>query len=62
MTSKTTTFVCSLPAATRARALVAPVDLLLQHDAVDAGLEQGEGETRLALEVPQAVEDVGARV
>ncbi|KAL2160002.1 hypothetical protein VTH06DRAFT_1657 [Thermothelomyces fergusii] len=36
-------------------------DLLLQHDAVDARLEQGEDQAGLALEAAQAVEDVGRR-
>ncbi len=40
----------------------APVNLLLQDDAVHAGLEQRKGHARLALEVAQAVEDVGRRV
>ncbi len=38
--------------------VVAPVDLLLQHDAVDAGLEQREHQAGLALQLAQAVEDV----
>lgn len=40
-------------------ALITPGNLLLQHDAVDGGLEQGKDETRLALELAQAVEDLG---
>lgn len=39
--------------------VAAEVDLLLQHDAVYASLEQGEDEARLALEFAQAVEDLG---
>lgn len=42
--------------------LVAPVELLLQHNTVNAGLEQGEDEARLALELAQAVEDLGGRL
>lgn len=38
-----------------------PINLLLQHDAVDAGLEECEHETRLALELAQAVEDLAGR-
>ncbi|KAH6656860.1 hypothetical protein BKA67DRAFT_553396 [Truncatella angustata] len=45
--------------ATRSTALVAPLDLLLQHYAVHAGLEQREHQARLALELAQAVEDLG---
>lgn len=40
-------------------ALITPGNLLLQHDAVDGGLEQGKDETCLALELAQAVEDLG---
>lgn len=39
--------------------VLAEVDLLLQHDAVHTSLEQGEDETRLALELAQPVEDLG---
>lgn len=39
--------------------LLIPADLLLQHDAVDARLEQGEHETGLALELAEPVEDLG---
>ncbi len=39
--------------------VVAEVDLLLQHDAVHAGLEEREDEARLALELAEAVEDLG---
>lgn len=38
------------------------VDLLLQHDAVHAGLEQREDEARLALELAQTVEDLTRRL
>ena len=41
--------------------LVAPVNLLLQHDAVDARLEQREDEARLALELAQPVQDLARR-
>lgn len=37
-------------------------NLLLQHDTIHAGLEEGEDEACLALEVAQAVEDLGAGV
>lgn len=37
-------------------------NLLLQHDTIHASLEKREDEARLALEVPQAVEDLGAGV
>lgn len=37
----------------------APVNLLLQHDAVHARLEQRKHEAGLALQLAQAVEDVG---
>ncbi|KAI1162609.1 hypothetical protein F5B18DRAFT_368732 [Nemania serpens] len=40
-------------------AVLAKVDLLLQDDAVHAGLEEREDEARLALELAQAVEDGG---
>lgn len=47
----------------RTRALpAAPVNLLLQHDAVHAGLEQRKGQARLALELAQPVEDLGRGV
>lgn len=36
--------------------LISPLEFLLQHDAVDAGLEQREDETGLALKLAQAVE------
>jgi hypothetical protein len=36
-----------------------PVNLLLQHDAVHARLEQGKHEAGLALQLAEAVEDVG---
>lgn len=39
-----------------------PVNLLLQHDAVHTSLEQRKRQACLALQVAQAVEDVGARV
>ena len=35
-----------------------PINLLLQHNAVNTGLEECEHETRLALELAQAVEDL----
>lgn len=41
--------------------LVTPVDLLLQHDAVDAGLEQREDEAGLALELAQPVQYLDGR-
>lgn len=41
---------------------IAPVNLLLQHDAVHTGLEQRKGQARLALEFAEAVEDLGAGV
>lgn len=37
----------------------APADLLLQHDAVHARLEQGEDQAGLALQLAQAVENLG---
>ena len=40
---------------------VAPVDLLLQHYAVHAGLEQREDEAALALQLTQAVQDLCRR-
>lgn len=40
--------------------LLAPVKLLLQHDAVHAGLEEGKYERCLAFELAQAVEDFGS--
>jgi hypothetical protein len=40
--------------------LVTPVDLLLEHDAVDARLQEREDETRLPFEFSQPIEDVGA--
>ena len=39
--------------------LLVPADLLLQHDAVDARLEQGEHQAGLALELAEPVEDLG---
>ena len=39
--------------------LIPPVDLLLQDDTVHAGLEQGEDQASLALQLAQAVEDLG---
>ena len=38
-----------------------PINLLLQHNAVDAGLEECEHQARLALELAQAVEDLAGR-
>lgn len=54
-----------LPGARKRSALAAlfvPTDLLLQHDAVHARLEQGEDQARLALEVAQPVQDFGGRL
>lgn len=42
--------------------LIAPVDFLLQDDAVDTRLEQGEHKARLSLELAQAVEYLGRRL
>lgn len=42
--------------------LVAPIQFLLQHNAVNARLEQCEDQARLALEIAQAVEDLGRRL
>lgn len=42
--------------------LVAPVDFLLQDDAVDTRLEQGEHQARLSLELAQAVEYLRRRL
>ena len=39
-----------------------PRNLLLQNDAVNTRLEQRKHKARLALEVAQAVEDLGAGV
>lgn len=47
------------PPSARRGAPPAPVNLLLQHNAVDARLEQGKGQARLALQLAQAVEDLG---
>ncbi|KAF4123623.1 hypothetical protein GMORB2_6324 [Geosmithia morbida] len=38
-----------------------PVNLLLEDDAVDAGLEERKCQAGLAFEVAQSVENVGAR-
>lgn len=40
---------------------IAPINLLLQHNAIHARLEERKDETRLALEFAQAVEDFGCR-
>lgn len=42
--------------------LVTPVQLLLEHNAVHARLEQRKYQRRLALEVAQAVENLGRRL
>ncbi len=42
-------------------AVAAPLDLLLQHDAVHAGLEQREHQARLALQLAQPVQDLRRR-
>jgi hypothetical protein len=41
--------------------LTAPVNLLLQNDTVHARLEQRKDQTRLALQLAQAVEDICRR-
>lgn len=47
--------------AATATGLTAPVNLLLQHDAIHAGLEQRKHQARFALQLPQSVEDLRAR-
>lgn len=44
------------------RTLVAPVDLLLEDNTVDTRLEQSKGQTRLAFQFAQSVENFGTGV
>ena len=41
---------------------VPPINLLLQNNAIHAGLEQGEGQARLPFEVAESIENLGAGV
>ena len=42
--------------------VISPIYLLLQHDAIHTSLEQRKRQARLALQVAQPVEDLGAGV